>query len=185
MPTFPPRQLMPLALILVALAPAATPAAAQTPAKGMSENAHPACPAPVAPTGAYAPWASAQAVEAGRDAATAPVLPVGGALQLALAPTPQVHYALRPEKPGGSVSFGGVVALDVAQAGSYRIALGSAAWLDVVRDGQAVMSTAHGHGPDCTGIRKMVDFTLSPGRYLVQVSANGAPQLTVMAIRQP
>jgi hypothetical protein len=52
----------------------------------------------------------------------------------------------------------------------------------VGKDGAGVISSAHGHGPDCTGIRKMVDFALTPGRYTVQISANAAPQITVMAL---
>jgi hypothetical protein len=54
-----------------------------------------------------------------------------------------------------------------------------------VRDEQAVKSTAHGHGPNCTGIRKMVDYPLTPGPYILQISANGQPQMTVLLARLP
>jgi hypothetical protein len=99
--------------------------------------------------------------------------------------TPDVRYPLRPEKPGGSVSYGGLVQIDVREAGAYRVVLDSAAWIDLVRDEQAVKSTAHGHGPHCTGIRKMVDYPLTPGRYTLQISANGQPQMTVLVARVP
>jgi hypothetical protein len=48
-----------------------------------------------------------------------------------------------------------------------------------------VKSTAHGHGPNCTGIRKMVDYRLTPGPYILQISANGQPQMTVLLARLP
>jgi len=113
-----------------------------------------------------------EAQEAAQPACTAPV-------------APQVRYALRPEKPGGSVSHGGLVRIDVREAGTYRVALDSAAWIDLVRDRQALRSTAHGHGPHCTGVRKMVDYSLTPGPYILQISANGQPQMTVLLARLP
>lgn len=160
------------------MASLSTPTFAQMPAT-------PACAAPVASTGDYAAWNQPKALIAGREAAAPAMLTLGGAAQVALSATPDVHYAHRPEKPGGSVSYGGLLALDIAKAGTYRIALGSAAWLDVVGKDGPLLSIAHGHGPDCTGIRKMVDFTLEPGRYLVQISANGAPSVIVLAIPVP
>jgi len=154
---------------------ASSPVAAQMPQAT-------SCTAMVTPTGDYASWSQAAPLVAGKDATTPSVLTLGAASQVALAATPDVHFALRPEKPGGSVSYGGILAIDVPSAGTYRIALGSAAWLDVIGKDGAQRSTAHGHGPDCTGIRKIVDFTLTPGRYIVQISANGAPSLTVLAM---
>lgn len=151
------------------------------------EAAQPACTAPVAPTGELAPWTTPSPLQAaGSEAGIASAsLPIGRAARLALLPTPDVRYPLRPEKPGGSVSHGGLVRIDVQEAGTYRVALDSAAWIDLVRDEQAVRSTAHGHGPHCTGIRKMVDYPLTPGPYILQISANGQPQMTVLLARLP
>jgi|SRR5579863_92047 len=73
----------------------------------------------------------------------------------------------------------------IVEGGNYRVALGSSAWLDLVSHGKAVTSTAHGHGPACTGIHKMVDFPLQPGEYTLQVSANGGPQTTILVVRLP
>lgn len=75
--------------------------------------------------------------------------------------------------------------IDVHEAGTYRVALDSAAWIDLVRGNQAVKSIAHGRGPDCTGIRKMVDYPLTPGSYTLQISANGQPQMTALLARLP
>lgn len=145
------------------------------------------CPAPVAPTGELAPWTSPIAMTASATEARTPRtrLAVGHAARLTLLPTPEVRYPHRPEKPGGSVSYGGLVRIDVPAAGTYRVALSSAAWVDLVRGGTPVTSVKHGHGPDCTGIRKMVDYPLQPGSYTLQISANGEQVITVLVAHLP
>lgn len=135
--------------------------------------------------GELAAWARPIVLEAGVAAQIAPGLAIGQAANLTLKSTPQVRYALRPEKPGGSASFGGLIALNVAEGGTYRVAISSGAWIDLVQGGKAVTSIAHGHGPDCSGVRKMVDFPLTPGNYTLQLGANGAPQMTVLVVRLP
>lgn len=146
-----------------------------------------ACPAsPATPPPAFAAWSNATAMPAATDQpglAIARIAP-GEAEILALRPTPEVHYALRPAKPGGTVSYGGMVQLTIKDAGTYRVALGSAAWVDLLADGKSLTSSAHGHGPDCTGIRKIVDFTLQPGDYVLQVAANGTPEVTLLVVPQ-
>lgn len=134
-----------------------------------------------------AAWPDRVASAAAADKAGLPgaQIVVGQAVDAQLRPTPEVRYVLRPEKPGGSVSFGGLYIFTVKQPGRYRIALGSAAWIDVVRDGQALVSMAHGRGPDCTRIRKVVDFSLVPGRYVLQISANGSATMPLLAARLP
>jgi len=110
---------------------------------------------------------------------------VGQAADGTLVATPEVKYPLRPAKPGGSVSYGGLFGFTVTEAGTYRVALGSGAWIDVVKDGVAIESSAHGHGPDCSEVRKMVDFPLEPGSYTLQVAANGQPSLPLLVTRVP
>lgn len=110
---------------------------------------------------------------------------IGQGIDATLASTPDVRYVVRPEKPGGSVSYGGLFAFIVEEAGTYRVALGSGAWIDILKDGKAISSTAHGHGPDCTDIRKIVDFALTPGRYTLQIAANGEAPLSLLVARLP
>ncbi len=112
-------------------------------------------------------------------------LSVGQAVDATLLQTSEVRYVLRPEKPGGSVSYGGMFGFTVKTAGTYRVALGAGAWIDVVKGSKSLASTAHGHGPDCSGVRKMVDFPLKPGRYVLQLAANGAETLPLMVVRLP
>ncbi len=100
-------------------------------------------------------------------------------------PTRSVSYVTQPDKPGGSVAHGGLVAVTIPKAGTYQVNLGSGAWIDLVRDGRKVVSAAHAPGPACSGIHKTVQFPLRPGRYVVQISANADPTLTVMVSRAP
>ncbi|WP_287458654.1 homogentisate 1,2-dioxygenase [Sphingomonas sp.] len=165
------------AAMMAMTAPAAS---AQTP-PACSAEAKPALPAALAGWATPAPLAAAT----DRDGVARATLVPGKAATVTLLPTPTVHYPLQPEKPGGSVSHGGLLAFPIARAGGYRVALGSAAWIDVVRDGKAVVSTAHGHGPACSTIRKMVDFSLEPGDYVLQISANATAELTVLIAPLP
>lgn len=117
---------------------------------GSAFAAEPACTTTVAPPAELAAWTSPGAMKAGNMSANAPLLAIGKAADMALLPTSAVHYAVRPEKPGGSANYGGLFGVDVKQAGTYRIALSTAAWIDVAGADRALQSAAHGHGAECT-----------------------------------
>lgn len=132
-------------------------------------------------------WATRTPLVAATDDAglAAAQIEMGKGADATLKLSPDVHYPVRPEKPGGSVGYGGLFGLTVKRAGTYRVALGSAAWIDVLAGKRAVASTAHGHGPACSGIRKMVDFPLKAGRYTVQIATSGTPDLALMVVKLP
>jgi hypothetical protein len=152
-------------------------------AEPMAEHAPAACTAPAAVPADLSGWSAAHrplkaAVKA--SAAGKALLQQSVAADATLAATPRVEYVLEPGKPGGSVSYGGLFAFDVPQAGRYRVAQNGRSWVDVIVDGKASTSVAHGHGPECSGIAKMVEYDLPAGRHLLQIAANGEPTLTVM-----
>lgn len=132
-----------------------------------------------------APWATPSPVSAATqpDGLNAALLTVGKAAQVTLHPTTDIQYSIRPEAPGGKVSSGGLLAFDTPDAGTYRVMLSGRAWLDVVAHGTVTDSTHHQHGPDCSGIGKMVDFTLPAGRQTIQISGSSTPTLEVMVIK--
>jgi hypothetical protein len=165
----------------VAVALAATPASAQEQAEKVCVKAGD-LPAELA--GWRQPHAALTAAAKPADLKKAELI-LGTAADATLQPTPTIKFTIDPSKPGGSVSHGGLFAFTVPAAGKYRVALGSGAWIDVIEDKKAAVSTAHGHGPDCTGVRKMVDYDLKAGRHILQVSANGAPELTLMVTKLP
>ncbi len=143
------------------------------------------CTAKAAPPAVMAAWSTpvdlpAATSEAGlRKAQLAP----GMAVTAAFDPVDQVQYRVPPEKADGPATFGGLYSLKIAQAGTYRIASSTAPWMDVFAAKIPVTSTAHGHGPACTGIGKMVDFPLGPGDYLVQFSESLSPKTEIMVVR--
>jgi hypothetical protein len=160
---------LPMALGLIGLAlPAAT--AAQT--------APPACAAPVMAEGVLAPWNNPAKFTAG------PLTP-GQAARVALKPAFAVDFVVPPGRKSDDPSFGAVYTLTITEPGTYRVALATAGWIDVAGKDGVIASTAHGHGPECTGIRKMVDFPLTPGAYSVQIAANPVRHTTLLVVRLP
>ena len=115
----------------------------------------------------------------------AAVLAPGQAVDARLHPTRDVAYVTQPEKPGGSVAHGGLLRLRIPAAGTYRVVLGSAAWIDVLKDGRSVASSAHAPGPACSTARKTVEFSLVRGDYVLQVSANADPTLAILILHRP
>jgi hypothetical protein len=109
----------------------------------------------------------------------------GKAVTAELPQTSDIHFVTQPERPGGSVSHGGMFELKIDKAGTYVIGLGSGAWIDVLKDGKPLTSAAHSPGPACSTLRKMVDFPLEPGRYVLQVSANADARLPILLAKRP
>jgi hypothetical protein len=73
-------------------------------------------------------------------------------------------------------------AFTIANGGRYRVALDQGGWIDLVRDGKPLTSVAHGHGPNCTTIRKIVDFDLTPGSYTLKLTKLTKAQAKVMLV---
>ena len=119
------------------------------------------------------------------SAAAAPALAIGPRSRVTLLPAAGVRFAIAPGHVPGAGTRGGLVALAVAAPGRYRIGLSGPAWIDVVRGAAAVPSVGHGHGDPCSPLRKLVDFDLVPGRYLIQLADSAAPDLWVAVMRQP
>lgn len=141
------------------------------------------CAAPVPVPAGMQGWEQPAPIAAGASTAETPVLPVGSAVTATLLPSARVTYAAAPAKPAAAASHGGVFAVTVATPGRYRVALGGAAWVDVVSASTPIASAAHGHGPACSTIRKMVDFDLKPGRYFVEVAGSTATVVRLMIVR--
>jgi len=85
-------------------------------------------------------------------------------------------------KPGGAVMIG----FRIETAGRYGVALDQHGWIDVVpgiSGGEALKSTAHGHGPECSSIRKIVRFDLTPGVYRLYLTglANASAKVMLVA----
>jgi hypothetical protein len=110
---------------------------------------------------------------------------LGKGYAASLARTNSIVMTVAPEKPGGSVSWSGLFAFNAPEAGKYSVALGSAAWVDVVEDGKALEPLSFGHGPECTTIRKIVVYALKAGPHQLQVAGSGADTLKLLVAKQP
>jgi hypothetical protein len=149
-------------------------------AQDMANGADAPCAAVAAPATDQSVTAATAKTGLGRAA-----LALDATVAVALAATPDVQYPLRPEKPGGSVSHGGLLDLTVKVAGTYRVAISAGAWIDLVRGGKAVASSSHGPGPACSALRKTVEFPLTPGHYTLQIAGNGSDSLLVRVTKAP
>jgi hypothetical protein len=135
------------------------------------------CPA-AAP---FAGFGRAMPATAAADAATgSATIRIAQAAAVALRPAAALRFAVAPGKAAPAGSHGGLVAFAVATPGRYRVGASGAVWIDVVADGRALPSVAHGHGPECGPVRKIVDFDLRPGRHLLQLSGSRDAGVTVM-----
>ncbi len=88
-----------------------------------------------------------------------------------------LRVPLAPE--GADGKFGTALTFEANKAGIYEIYLSETGWIDVIKDGAILKSTAHRHGPDCSTIRKIVSFTLAPGRYTIRITRSPKSDTTL------
>jgi hypothetical protein len=158
-----------------ALLLAAVPAQAQDPAVDPAcANVRAALPTDLAG------WSEQAPVAAGTEAGGGATIRPGQAVRASLHPARHLKLSPPPKTIGPN---GGTLTLVIAAPGTYRIALGERTWIDLIRDGKVVQSSTHGHGPKCTGIRKMVEFVLSAGNYTVQLSGSEAESIALLAVK--
>ena len=84
-------------------------------------------------------------------------------------------------RPGGAVMIG----FRIEKTGRYGVALDQRGWIDVVpgvSGGEALKSALHGHGPQCSTIRKIVRFDLQPGVYRLYLTGLDKPAAKTMLV---
>jgi hypothetical protein len=133
--------------------------------------------APGAPARCEATRAAMPSALAGwRQSAAAPTI---GKAFIVQAADPATIRGLRlgeVARPGGAA----LVPFEVGEDATYRIALSNRAWVDVAAGNALIKASAHGHGPACTGIAKMVDFPLKRGRYALHLTGISTPSVKVL-----
>lgn len=97
--------------------------------------------------------------------------------QLQLAPHQRVKLAA-PNGRKAPSGFAGLAAIDVTRPGTLDVLLSSRAYVDLVRDGKALKTTAHGQ-LKCGGIFKRVSFEVTPGRHALQLTESEAQSIRV------
>lgn len=159
----------------ILLALLASPAAAQTAADLGCAATRPALPTDLAA------WNDQTPVSAGVKPGDGATVEIGKAALVSLHPAK--HLGFTPPAKATADANGGTLAVAILKAGTYRVALGGGAWIDLVRDGKPVAAKAHGHAAKCSGIAKIVDFALVPGNYTVQLSGSAADTIGVLIAR--
>jgi hypothetical protein len=140
----------------------------------------PACETPAPLAEPWTSWTQSGAVIAGGDSINAPPLILGKPVMATLRPSGYVHYAVIPGRGAGQ-GQGGLFTLSLKVPARVGIGLSDAAWVDVVDGTSAVVAAEHGHGPDCSGIRKIVWFDLREGLHLVQIAGAPGQEIRIMA----
>ena len=157
-------------LVLLAFALPAPLAAAQT-------------PPPVPTCGAVDAALPANFAAWRRPAPAAGALRPGIAVQIPLRPIAELQAAVPPHQArDGGATTGARLDLEIAAAGSYEILVDHAAWIDLVQGGTALRSIARAQALPCSSVRKIVDFSLSPGRYVIQLSGTTAASARLLVV---
>lgn len=107
------------------------------------------------------------------------------AVEATLHPTTEVEFAIAPERPVEAGAHGGMFTFEIPTEGRYRVAVGSAAWVDVIEDGRLLGAVGHARGAACSEVHKTVIFALRAGRHLLQVSGNAGPTTILLITRAP
>ena len=142
------------------------------------------CAAVAPPPPEFTGWGSPAPLAAARGPADLPkaAMVPGRAIAATLYPVDSVQFRAPPAKADGPKVYGGLYSLKITRAGTYRLASNAGPWMDIFPGSSAtpMVSTAHSHGPACSGVGKEVDFPLEPGDYLVQVSESLSPDTELM-----
>jgi hypothetical protein len=119
-----------------------------------------------------------EAVAAGHDAASTPLLAPERLYQLQLAPQNQVALMLPPgKKTSTDGPYAGMAHLRLQQPGAYRVSVDQSLWIDVVADGKMIDSADLQGRPGCLAPHKIVQYSLPAGRELVlQLSGAVSPR---------
>ena len=99
-----------------------------------------------------------------------------------LAPLAEAKLEMAPERsPRVSPSYAGAVKLDApAAAGTFKVSLSDAGWIDVVQDGRFVRPVAVSGAPDCPGLRRSVKFPLAAKPLTIQLSDVKTPDISLI-----
>lgn len=115
--------------------------------------------------------AAPESATAGVRAGSAPALSVDKLYRLALAEEGKVTFAAAPErKRAGERTYAGLARLHIRVAGTYRVALNRPFWIDIVQDGKLISSSGFTGSHGCDAPRKVVQYALQAGDYLLQLS---------------
>jgi hypothetical protein len=129
----------------------------------------------------------AELLAAGRDAASAPGMQVDRLYEWTLVPQEEVMFAAAPGKrmlTDGARA--GLVRLQIAAAGTYRVSVDQPFWVDVVAGGKLLPSKDFRGAPGCQAPHKILEFVLPAHQdLLIQLSGAVNPHARLTVTRAP
>lgn len=128
--------------------------------------------------------AAPKVITAAPDASAAPPLAQDALYELVLKPQDQVTLPVAARKGPTAGVFAGLARLRVAAPGTYRIALASGGWIEIVAEHGALPAGDHAGG-GCEAPHKVVQFDLPAGELLLQLSGVATPQIRLTITRAP
>ncbi|MGB6452654.1 MAG: hypothetical protein WBE92_18035 [Steroidobacteraceae bacterium] len=129
---------------------------------------------------------SAQAVTAGRDETSAPVIGPDRLYDLALTQQQDVRFVVHPEKRAlTDGAYAGLARMHVPAAGLYRISIDKGFWIDVVAGHETLDSRDFAGRAGCGNPRKIVVYELPAGDLVLQLSGAISPRVRVTLTSVP
>ena len=129
---------------------------------------------------------SAQNLTAARDGSSLPAMEADRLYDLALTPQDQVQFPVPPgKKMLADGAYAGFARLHVPAAGTYRIALDQAFWVDVVDGVEPVRSADFTGQPGCRAPHKIVQYQLHGGDYTLQLSGAVSAHVLITLTQVP
>jgi hypothetical protein len=122
------------------------------------------------------------ALEAGKDAKSAPAVAPNHLYALRLRHQDQVAFSVTPKKMAAAPSFGGLATLTVATPGSYRISVDVPFWIDVVSNGALLQPTDFQGQHACSAPHKIVQFDLAGAQSFVLQFSNASQENVLLTI---
>lgn len=109
-------------------------------------------------------------------------IPIAQTVEATLFPARSVEFLVSPQERGGSVSFAGTLKFDITKKSTYRIITNGRPWVEIVQNNKIIDSIKHQHGDKCWGMEKVLDFPLTPGHYVIELTANGKETIKFIII---
>ena len=114
-------------------------------------------------------------------------LKLGARYDVALKPHGDVTFIAKPEQDRGSPTvFSGLAAFVVPQAGGYCVSASNGLWIDAVRNGTVIPSSAFEMQTKCDTIFKSVAYRFEAGdRIVLQLSGSRTESVGLLISRWP
>jgi hypothetical protein len=123
---------------------------------------------------------------AGKDAASAPAIEPERLYELQLSPQSEVAFAHAPSKKAlNDGAYAGLARVHISRPGVYRVAINGPFWIDVIAAGKVLVSGDFTGNHACKSVSKLVEFQLSAGDVLLQLSGAGQAHVRVALTPSP